>query len=141
LAENKDVRWTLVFQHKPLWAYDNAPGWADMEALLQGRKHTVFAGHFHNYLKYERNDSKYFILATTGGGSGLRGPLFGQFDHVVWVTMTDAGPRIANLLLEGIWDEDVRTEKTSGLIDALLWGSAVTIKPIFAEKDDFKGGA
>jgi hypothetical protein len=71
----------------------------------------------------------------------LRGPLFGQFDHVVWVTMTDAGPRIANLLLEGIWDEDVRTEKTSGLIDALLWGSAVTIKPIFAEKDDFKGGA
>ncbi|MFT5088431.1 MAG: hypothetical protein ACI906_002827 [Candidatus Latescibacterota bacterium] len=141
LAENKDVRWTLVFQHKPLWAYDNAPGWADMEALLQGREHTVFAGHFHNYLKYERNDSKYFILATTGGGSGLRGPLFGQFDHVVWVTMTDSGPRIANLLLEGIWDEDVRTEKTSGLIDALLWGRAVTIKPLFAEQDDFKGGA
>jgi len=140
LAENKDVRWTLVFQHKPLWAYDNAPGWAEMEALLQGRKHTIFAGHFHRYLKYERNDSKYFILATTGGGSGLRGPLFGQFDHVVWVTMTDAGPRVANLLLEGIWDEDVRTEKTSGLMDALLWGSAVTINPIFAKSDQFKSG-
>lgn len=140
LAENKDVRWTLVFQHKPLWAYDNAPGWAEMEALLAGRKHTVFAGHFHNYLKYERNDSKYFVLATTGGGSGLRGPLFGQFDHVVWVTMTDAGPRIANLMLEGIWDEDVRTEKTRGMVDALLWGSAVSLNPIFAKGGKFKKG-
>ena len=44
------------------------------------------------------------------GVSKLRGPEFGEFDHVVWVTMTVDGPLIANLLLEGIWHEDVVTE-------------------------------
>ena len=45
------------------------------------------------------------------GGSGLRGPNFGEFDHVVWITMTDAGPIMANLMLDGIWDENVNTEE------------------------------
>ena len=90
LAEHADVRWTLVFMHKPLWGYVDSEtnelqdtGWARAETALRGRSHTVFAGHWHTYTKYRRNDSRYFILATTGGGSSLRGPLFGSFDHVV----------------------------------------------------------
>lgn len=38
----------------------------------------------------------------------MRGTAFGEFDHIVWVTMTDSGPRIANLLLDGIFDENVK---------------------------------
>lgn len=116
LSENQDVKWTLVFMHQPLWTLDNTRYWPDVEKLLNKRKHTVFVGHYHHYVKYERNNGKYFILATTGGASGMRGPDFGEFDHVVWVTMTSEGPVIANLLLDGIWDEDVVTERISGIL-------------------------
>jgi len=137
LSENPDVRWTLAFLHKPMWEYDAASGWRQVEAMLRERPHTVFAGHYHSYTKHRRNDRKYFVLAATGGGSSLRGNLFGEFDHVVWVTMTDAGPRIANLMLEGIWDENVRTAETAELVSAVLSGAAISVSPIFAEATAF----
>ncbi len=111
LKQHPDVRWTMVFMHKPLWTFDNTRYWNDVEVLLKDREHTVFVGHKHKYVKYERNNGKYFILATTGGYSKLRGPDFGEFDHVVWVTMTDNGPVIANLMLQGIWDENIVTKE------------------------------
>ena len=125
LAENKSARWTFVFVHKPLWKYDKhriekaakegkgpptLTGFADVEADLKGRNYTVFAGHEHTFTKYMRHRQRYFTLGTTGGASGLKGPASGQFDHVVWVTMTAQGPRIANLLLSGILDENVHVE-------------------------------
>ncbi len=53
-----------------------------------------------------RNGKSYIRLATTGGVSTLDGPIVGTFDHIVWVTMTDDGPVMANLLLEGILDDE-----------------------------------
>ena len=118
LAANPEVRWTMVFLHKPVWLAEERSderkqeveksGWKEIESMLQGRKHTVFAGHIHRYTHRERSNSDYITLATTGGGSKLGGPVFGQFDHVLWVTMTAEGPVMANLMLEGIWDEDFR---------------------------------
>ncbi|MDZ4858397.1 MAG: metallophosphoesterase [Candidatus Hydrogenedentes bacterium] len=108
LAENTDVRWTLVFMHKPLWDYEGDNGWARIEDMLKDRPHTVFTGHRHSYMKYHRHGHKYFVFATTGGSSKMRGLEYGEFDHVVWVTMTGDGPRIANLLLDGILDENIR---------------------------------
>ena len=116
LEENEDVKWTLVFLHQPLWIQDNTIRWPDVERLLKKRKHNVFAGHYHRYFKMERNKGNYIALATTGGGSRMRGRAYGEFDHVVWVTMTDEGPIIANLFLEGIWDEDVVTEEIIDLV-------------------------
>ncbi len=129
LEGHQDVKWTLVFMHQPLWLFDNTRYWQDVEALLADRKHTVFVGHYHHYVKYERNNSNYFILATTGGVSKLRGPNFGEFDHMVWVTMTEDGPVIANLLLDGIWDENVVTEELTDMINA----DRILIEPIFVE--------
>lgn len=117
LAENPDVRWTLVFMHKPLWEGEEQRGWEKIEALLDGRDYTVFAGHHHTYLKSERLGRRYILLSTTGGSSSLEGPAAGQFDHVVWVTMTQDGPRLANLMLDGIWDENIRTEETAALAE------------------------
>ena len=62
----------------------------------------------HHYAKYERNNGEYYILSTTGGAKERRGVDFGEFDHLVWVTMSDKEPIIANLLLDGIWNEDMR---------------------------------
>jgi len=120
LEKHTSVRWTFVFMHHPLWLYPDAGGFAKIEALLKGRKHTVIAGHTHNYYYERRNDSNYYILATTGGGSQLRGTRYGEFDHVSLVTMTDEGPLLANLRLEGILPHDVTIKEDYELTRALI---------------------
>ncbi|WP_051235331.1 metallophosphoesterase [Marinimicrobium agarilyticum] len=121
LKDNPEPRWTLIFTHSPLWDRENKDRWGEIEALLEDRQYTVFAGHHHRYVKDQRHGRKYFTLATTGGVSSMRGSRFGEFDHVVWVTMSDDGPIIANLMLDGIWDEDVRTaemrDRQNNMID------------------------
>src|SRR5262245_41527330 len=102
LKENAKVRWTIVALHKPMWVFSNLEksGWLDVEKSLAGRNYTVFAGHVHRYQKFVRQGMNYYQLATTGGGSKLRGVPYGEFDHVVWATMTPTGPVFANLLLD-----------------------------------------
>ena len=109
LEANAGVRWTFVFLHKPIWTANNLEknGWADVEKSLAGRKYTVYCGHVHRYQKYVRNGMNYYQLATTGGGSRLRGTEYGEFDHVSWVTMKKDAPVIANVLLDGILPEDL----------------------------------
>ena len=109
LAENKDVRWTLVYLHRPIWNNKNVEktGWPAIEQALQGRRFTVFCGHEHIYAREIRGSSKFYTFATTGGSSKLRGTPFGEFDHIVWVTMKADGPILANLMQEGIFPEDV----------------------------------
>ncbi len=131
LAKNPDVRWTFVFLHQPFWRdrfarppdgetspaegpwpiHDFAPpGWPQVEAWLADRDYTLFAGHLHTYeysgetVGGHRHDR--IAVATTGGISNLRGVDYGEFDHLVWITMTPQGPVIANLLLEGILEKN-----------------------------------
>lgn len=123
LENNKDVRWTFVFLHKPVWSItkhkdpaDNSTtlGWDEIEASLQGRKHTVFSGHNHVYAKSVRNGMDYYILATTGGASTLTGLKDGKFDHFCWVTMKDSEPVLANILLDGVEDKNIRVVPSGG---------------------------
>ena len=109
LAENRDVRWTVVLLHKPLWSYTDVAknGWLEVEKTLAGRRYTVFAGHMHVYRKFVRNGMSLYQLATTGGGSKLRGLRYGEFDHIVWVTMKKDGPVLANVMLDGVYPEDL----------------------------------
>jgi 3',5'-cyclic AMP phosphodiesterase CpdA len=121
LEQNKDARWTLVALHRPLWSQDNVAenGWLEVEKLLNGRPYTVFAGHVHRYQKYVRNGRNYYQLATTGGGSRLRGVPYGEFDHITWVTMKKDGPLLANILLDGIYPENMRrpVSDEAGVVD------------------------
>jgi hypothetical protein len=105
LARHPNSRWTFLFLHRPLWI-DNAPEWQPVEELLEDRPRTVFAGHHHRYKVSTVGGFSYYSLATTGGVSSLGGPADGEFDHLVWVTMTDEGPRVANLMLDGIWGDN-----------------------------------
>jgi hypothetical protein len=109
LEENAGVRWTFVFLHKPLWTHSDLEknGWLDVEKLLAGRPYTVFCGHVHRYQKFVRNGRNYYQLATTGGGSRMRGPRYGEVDQVAWVTMKKTGPVLANILLDGVYGEDL----------------------------------
>ena len=114
LEENANVRWTIVALHKPVWTQANLDknGWLDVEKALAGRKYTVFAGHIHHYQKFVRQGMNYYQLATTGGGSRLRGVRYGEFDHVVWVTMKNDGPILANLMLDGVYPENLSIPET-----------------------------
>jgi hypothetical protein len=110
LQQNADARWTVVVLHRPLWTQQNLDknGWLEVEKLLAGRPYTVFCGHIHRYQKFVRQGQNYYQLATTGGGSRMRGVPYGEFDHVAWVTMKKDGPLIANILLDGVYPEDMK---------------------------------
>ena len=140
LAKHADVRWSLFFMHVPLWQFDHPTNWDKLEALVKDRKYTVFAGHTHDYMKTERQGRRYIILATTGGGSQLMGPAHGEFDQVAWVTMTDDGPVLANLFLNGIWNENVRTPEVAELVRPIDDGIAVTSTPLLVSGEIFDRG-
>jgi hypothetical protein len=114
VAANAGVKWTFVFLHKPIWTAKDLDknGWAAVEQALAGKKYTVFCGHVHRYQKFVRNGNNYYQLATTGGGSRLRGPEYGEFDQCVWITMKKDAPLLANVLLDGILPEDLKLPDT-----------------------------
>jgi 3',5'-cyclic AMP phosphodiesterase CpdA len=107
LDANPDVRWTFVITHSPPHftptTGEKDPGnFRKIEALLVDRPYTVFSAHTHTYNYEQRNGRDYITTATSGAINVVRP---GAMDHVVWVTMTDQGPKIANLLLNGILDK------------------------------------
>lgn len=127
IADNPKVRWTMLYMHHPVWNYKDFNGFSEIETALQSRPYTVVAGHNHQYLKTQRNNRNYYILASTGGGSQLRGPRFQEFDHVTWVTFTDEGPELVNLALSGIHNDDLVDD--AGLAKAKSMLEAVNFKP------------
>jgi hypothetical protein len=133
LKKNADARWTVVLMHRPLWDYGNKAGYEKIEKLLAGRPYTLFSGHHHNYLYDEKNNNKHFVLAVTGGGSEMRGAEFGEFNHIVWVTMTNDGPLIANLDLDGIRDEKVVVKEDYPMIQQLSLGTWMKVIPAVSE--------
>ena len=139
LKKSATARWTLVFLHKPLWFISeryrsfgmrDSTNWPAVEKLLHGRRHTVFAGHTHHYAQFHRNGATYYQLATTGGGSQLRGIPYGEFDHIMWLTMEKEGPYVANLLLDGIVPGDRVTEETLARFRTFLAKAKLEVAPI-----------
>jgi hypothetical protein len=150
LREHADARWTFVFVHQPLWDVPQRPlpgqvtapavnpSWLRVEQLLGDRPYTVFAGHYHRYTEHLRNERQFITLATTGGGSQLRGTAFGEFDQIAHVAMGKDGPVIANLRLDGILPHDVVTEPQRALVLALP--RAITQEPLRGDADAFRSG-
>ena len=138
LAENPKVRWTLVFMHHPIWRYKTADRFEEIEGLLANRPYTVIAGHHHTYLQAVRKERNYYVLATTGGGSRLRGPQFGEFDHITWITMSSNGPKMLNLKLEGMLAHDIASEAERQKRNSLI--SAANFKSIMLKDEAEKEG-
>ena len=117
ISSYTDTRWTILLMHKPAFQGDGDPGYNRIAAALGGRPYTSFAGHVHNYRRFEMGPRVHYRLGTTGGGTI---PLsIGNMDHIVWVTMSEHGPVLANLLLDGVLDDRGLTEP-----GARLWPSA-----------------
>ena len=101
IAEHDDVRWSFLFMHMPAWQGDGHPGLDRIRRAFRGRPYTAFAGHCHNYKHSLIDGNDHIRLATTGGARILDTP-DGDFDHITWVSMTAEGPRIANIVLDGV---------------------------------------
>jgi len=110
LADNPNVRWTFAFFHQPDWEHKN-PGNAlqAIEQMLQGRPHTLIAGHLHYYDIEKRNGRDYITMGPVGASWHKNGP--GNVDHILWITMKKDGPEIAMITLDGVWDRKGRDLK------------------------------
>lgn len=144
LKQHADARWTLLFFHKPLWTMSeraiaagnpDETNWQKVEAALSSRPHTVFAGHVHHYVQYDRRGMKYYHLGTTGGASKLRGIAYGEFDHIAWLTMEPEGPTVVNLLLDGIVPANTVTEKGIARFREFLAKARLEVAPILVDSD------
>ena len=105
LAQYPDVRWTFAFLHEPAWK-NPSESFLAIEKLLQDRSYTVVAGHLHYYDIQERFGRDYITMGPAGASFHKDGP--GNVDHVLWVTMMEDGPRIAQITLDGIYDRGGR---------------------------------
>lgn len=101
LAENSDVRWTFLFMHEPCWE-NPSDSFKAIEAMLANRPYTFFAGHLHYYDYDNINGREYITIGPAGASWHHDGP--GNVDHIMWVTMTEDGPQMANVALKGVFD-------------------------------------
>jgi len=101
LAQNADVRWTFLFLHEPAWE-NPSDSFKAIQGMLKDRKHTFLAGHLH-YYDYDMIDGhEHITMGPAGASFHHEGP--GNVDHIMWVTMTEDGPEIANIALKGVFD-------------------------------------
>lgn len=114
LEAQKDVRWTFVLMHKPLWLREDKNGLGGLEAILKDRNYTVFNGHFHSFSHRIRQGMEYFMLGTTGGAQNPEDP--NAFDHISLVRIADK-PVITHLKLEGILNHSGTLPMPASLIE------------------------
>ena len=101
LAKHPDARWTFLFLHEPAWE-NPSDSFNKIQGMLKNRKHTFLAGHLH-YYDYDLIDGhEHITMGPAGASFHHEGP--GNVDHIMWVTMTEDGPEIANIALKGVFD-------------------------------------
>jgi 3',5'-cyclic AMP phosphodiesterase CpdA len=101
LAANPDARWTFLFMHEPCWE-NPSESFQQIETLLGDRDYTFIAGHLHYYDYDQVNGRDHITMGPAGASWHHDGE--GNVDHVMWVTMTDDGPEMANIALKGVFD-------------------------------------
>lgn len=101
LEENRNVRWTFLFMHEPVWN-NPSDSFKEMDGMLQDREFTFFAGHTHYYDYDLINGHEYITVGSAGAAFVYPGP--GNVDMMTWVTMKDDGPEISGIALKGIFD-------------------------------------
>ena len=101
LAKHPDVRWTFLFLHEPAWEKPSE-SFKAVQQLLKDRNHTFFGGHLHYYDYDNINGREHITMGPAGASFHQDGP--GNVDHLMWVTMTENGPQMANIALKGVFD-------------------------------------
>ena len=101
LTSHPDARWTFLFLHEPAWE-NPSETFKAIQNLVKDRNHTFFAGHLHYYDYDQMNGREHITMGPAGASFHQEGP--GNVDHIMWVTMTEKGPQMANIALKGVFD-------------------------------------
>jgi len=96
--------------------------------MLKDHSHTFFTKHLHYYDYDNINKRKYITIGPAGASWHHDGA--GNVDHMMWVTMTDDGPQMANIALKGIFDRKGLDPSLFGAYDR----KGVTLDPKEEEK-------
>ena len=99
LTQYKNVRWTFLFMHKPLWKNENNKKFSQLEDLMKNRNYSIFNGHEHSFSTKIFNDQIYTTLSTTGGSQNSSNS--NVFDQITLVSMRDR-PYTTHLKLDEI---------------------------------------
>ncbi len=134
LERYPNVKQTVMLVHSPLWRDDSQRNFQKIEGWFGDRPYTVFAGHTHHYQKAVRNGRNYYVLSTTGGGSNLLGPEFGEFDQIALVHSHDTETAVVNLTLDGVLPDDVVTDRGAVLGSAFSQSSTLSYSPIYRDQ-------
>lgn len=127
-------KWVYIFMHRPLWKENRANGYTKLKKALKDRKNVaVFSGHEHYYLKNTVEGIDHYIVATSGGGNSLRSNNLGEFHHFFFVTVTDDGPVVSNVLYDGIISDSIVNEQNEETVSALRSDGWVNVHPVFLE--------
>lgn len=126
-------RHIYVFMHSPLWYPQNHGGYEYIDDMLQGHQYTVFSGHTHIYYYEERGGMEYYVVATAGGDSELRGAEVGEFDHYMLVTARDGKPAIANIPIGAMVANDVVNKNNAPVIGYMLGGGFLKVPYLILE--------
>lgn len=127
-------KWIYIFMHRPLWKENRTNGYTELKKALGDRKNVVvFSGHEHYYLKNTIDGIDHYIVATSGGGNSLRSNKLGEFHHFFFVTVTDNGPRISNVLYDGIIPDDIVNEQNEEVVKALRSNHWIKVAPAFLQ--------
>jgi hypothetical protein len=58
----------------------------------------------------------------------MRGVRYGEFDHIAWVTMKKDGPLIANIMLDGVYPENLKQAITDE--EGMVYTSRKPVHPV-----------
>ncbi|MBD2869078.1 metallophosphoesterase family protein [Paenibacillus arenilitoris] len=99
LEENRDAKWTFISMHKPGWKSEDKR-YAKLIELLDGRPHTIFAGHLHAMEYSVSGSGERIQLGRTGGHAHGNGP---ESDNLfLWVNVRNGKPSYRVIHLNGI---------------------------------------
>ena len=87
LNKYKNVRWTFLFMHKPLWKNEKNKKFSQLEDLMKNRNYSIFNGHDHSFSTKIINDQIYTTLSTTGGSQNSSNS--NVFDQITLISMRD----------------------------------------------------
>ncbi len=124
LAAARGASHVFVFEHHPLYA---GPHWKRLAKLLDPKRTTVFAGHFHR-LSYDLEDGVPYIVlghTATGGGSDDRSK--GTFKMFAHVTVAAGRPRVAIIAVGNVLPHDLISRALGKRVATL--GRGVSLSP------------
>ena len=133
LKLNLDAPLTCVFFHKPFWFVDFISNKENLlhELFKKYGVDWVFSGHFHSFVRTEKDGIKYVMVGSSGGRIGGVEEA-GNFYHFGWLTVTEEDSFFSLFPLDALKRSEFLTMETRQKQDQIE-NEFLTIKPVILD--------